>query len=118
MHILEVCMLISLLALATLSFTACTPTSTTTPTYTPVPTLSPNTTSTPSPTETPPQEIEATEFMGKKLTPISQQRNNALAGTQFIDRETYVLVVDGLVDRPLSLSYADLLAYPQVSKVV
>jgi DMSO/TMAO reductase YedYZ molybdopterin-dependent catalytic subunit len=63
-------------------------------------------------------EVEATEFMGKKLTPISQQGNNALAGTQVINNETYRLVVDGLVDNALNLSYADLLAYPQVSKLV
>jgi DMSO/TMAO reductase YedYZ molybdopterin-dependent catalytic subunit len=61
---------------------------------------------------------EATEFMGQKLTPISQQRNNALAGTQFVNNETYRLVVDGLVDNALNLSYADLLAYPQVSKLL
>jgi DMSO/TMAO reductase YedYZ molybdopterin-dependent catalytic subunit len=63
----------------------------------------------------PPGEVEATEFMGVKLTPISQQRNNALAGTQVINNETYQLVVDGLVDNPLSLNYTDLLAYPQIS---
>jgi DMSO/TMAO reductase YedYZ molybdopterin-dependent catalytic subunit len=61
---------------------------------------------------------EATEFMGKKLTPISRQGNNALAGTQVIDNETYRLVVDGLVDNALNLTYADLLAYPQISKLV
>jgi DMSO/TMAO reductase YedYZ molybdopterin-dependent catalytic subunit len=66
----------------------------------------------------PSSEGEATEFMGTKLTPISQQRNNALAGTQVVNNETYRLVVDGLVDNTLSLSYADLLAYPQVSKLV
>lgn len=70
------------------------------------------------PSYTPPSgEVEATEFMGKKLTPISQQGNNALAGTQVINNETYRLVVDGLVDNALNLSYADLLAYPQVSKL-
>jgi DMSO/TMAO reductase YedYZ molybdopterin-dependent catalytic subunit len=58
---------------------------------------------------------EATEFMGVSLTPINQQRNNALAGTQIIDKETYQLVVDGLVDNPLTLNYSDLLAYPQIS---
>jgi len=63
----------------------------------------------------PPGEVEATEFMGVKLTPISQQRNNALDGTQLINNEAYRLVVDGLVDNPLSLNYTDLLAYPQVS---
>jgi len=55
--------------------------------------------------------------MGVKLTPISQQRNNALAGTQVINNATYRLVVDGLVDNPLSLTYTDLLAYPQISKL-
>jgi DMSO/TMAO reductase YedYZ molybdopterin-dependent catalytic subunit len=66
----------------------------------------------------PPGEVEATEFMGVPLTPISQQRNNALAGTKVIDKETYQLTVDGLVDNPLSLTYGDLLAYPQVSVLV
>jgi DMSO/TMAO reductase YedYZ molybdopterin-dependent catalytic subunit len=58
---------------------------------------------------------EATEFQGTPLTPISRQGNNALKGTQVIDRDSYRLVVDGLVDRPLSLSYADLQAYEQES---
>jgi DMSO/TMAO reductase YedYZ molybdopterin-dependent catalytic subunit len=65
----------------------------------------------------PPGEVEATEFMGVKLTPIAQQNNNALQGTQHIDKDTYRLTVDGLVDKPLSLSYADLQAYPQISKL-
>ena len=65
----------------------------------------------------PPGETEATEFMGQKLTPISAQRNNALAGTQVINKDTYTLTVDGLVDKPLTLTYSDLQAYPQVSKL-
>jgi len=65
-----------------------------------------------------PGEVEATEFMGTKLTPIDQQRNNALAGTQHIDKKTYILTVDGLVDNPLTLTYADLLALPQISKLM
>jgi DMSO/TMAO reductase YedYZ molybdopterin-dependent catalytic subunit len=60
-------------------------------------------------------EIEATEFQGTKLTPIAEQRNNALAGTQYIDRNTYKLTVDGLVENPLTLTYAQLLVYPQES---
>ncbi len=62
-----------------------------------------------------PGEVEATEFQGVKLTPISEQGNNALKGAQSIDRDTYRLVVDGLVDQELSLSYADLQAYAQES---
>jgi DMSO/TMAO reductase YedYZ molybdopterin-dependent catalytic subunit len=65
-----------------------------------------------------PGETEATEFMGTKLTPISQQGNNALAGVQYFDKTTYVLTVDGLVEHPLSLSYNDLLNYPQISKLL
>jgi DMSO/TMAO reductase YedYZ molybdopterin-dependent catalytic subunit len=60
-------------------------------------------------------EVEATEFQGVKLTPIRDQGNNALKGTQVIDADTYRLTVDGLVERPLSLSYADLQAYEQES---
>ena len=60
-------------------------------------------------------EVEATEFQGVKLTPIKEQGNNALAGTQKIDRQTYKLTVDGLVENPLTLSYDDLLAYPEES---
>ena len=60
-------------------------------------------------------EIEATEFQGKKLTPIEEQRNNALAGTQSIDRDVYRLTVDGLVENPLTLTYNQLLSYPQES---
>ncbi len=61
------------------------------------------------------EEIEATEFQGEKLTPINQQDNNALAGTQNIDRGTYKLTVDGLVENPLTLTYEQLLEYPQES---
>jgi DMSO/TMAO reductase YedYZ molybdopterin-dependent catalytic subunit len=62
-------------------------------------------------------EGEATEYMGVSLTPISAQNNNALKGTQYLDRETYRLTVDGLVDTPLSLSYDAIQSYPQVSRL-
>jgi len=41
-------------------------------------------------------EVEATEFMGRELTPINEQNNNALRGTQYLDRETYRLSIEGL----------------------
>jgi DMSO/TMAO reductase YedYZ molybdopterin-dependent catalytic subunit len=91
--------LLSVMVLLTL--TACLGTASTHPSSSPVP-----------------GEVEATDFMGHKLTPISQQNNNALKGTQYIDKATYKLTVDGLVDNPLSLSYADLQAYPQVSQLM
>jgi DMSO/TMAO reductase YedYZ molybdopterin-dependent catalytic subunit len=70
-----------------------------------------------TPSSTLPGQVEATEFEGKKLTPISQQNNNALSGTRDIDQSTYVLTVDGLVNHPLNLSYTDLQTYPQVSQL-
>jgi DMSO/TMAO reductase YedYZ molybdopterin-dependent catalytic subunit len=75
------------------------------------------TTSSTSTATNPGGEIEAVEFNGTKLTPISQQRNNALAGTQVIDRASYTLTVDGLVDHPLTLTYDDLLALPQQDRL-
>jgi len=62
-------------------------------------------------------EVEATEYLGIKLTPIAQQGNNAIKGTQYIDRAAYRLVVDGLVEQPLSLTYDDLLALPAESRL-
>jgi len=65
----------------------------------------------------PPSETEATEYLGVKLTPISHQGNNAVKGTQRIDKDTYKLTVDGLVDNPLTLTYADLLSFPIESRL-
>ncbi len=76
------------------------------------------TSTTTSTTTTQPAEIEATEFQGVTLTPISKQLNNALRGTQHIDRDTYILTVDGLVANPLSLTYNDLLNYPQEDRLM
>ena len=70
------------------------------------------------PTTGPNGELEATEFMGVQLTPINGQNNNSLVGTQLINKDTYILTVDGLVDHPLSLTYADLQAYPQISQLM
>ena len=65
-----------------------------------------------------PGEVEAVEFLGTKLTPIKQQNNNALTGSQHIDKATYALTIDGLVDKPLTLSYDDLLGFTQISKLM
>ena len=64
------------------------------------------------------EEIEVKEFLGYKLTPIAEQNNAALKGIQYLDKETYTLTIDGLVKRPLSLTYSDLQAYRQIPQVV
>jgi DMSO/TMAO reductase YedYZ molybdopterin-dependent catalytic subunit len=116
--------IISLVLLIFLSLACTAPAATSQPTSSTAPTstIPASITSIPEPPATPgsssPAEVEAKEFLGKALTPISQQRNNALKGTMTIDRATYRLIVDGLVNTPLSLTYEDLLALPQFSKLI
>ncbi len=62
-------------------------------------------------------EVEALEFRGAKLMPVARQGNNAISGTQAIDRATYRLQVTGLVNQSLNLSYNDLLKLPAYSEV-
>ncbi|WP_094226629.1 molybdopterin-dependent oxidoreductase [Methanolobus psychrotolerans] len=61
---------------------------------------------------------EATTFEGKELTPISKQRNNAIEGTQYIDKDTYELRIYGMVEQSLNLSYEQLLAYPSITRFI
>jgi DMSO/TMAO reductase YedYZ molybdopterin-dependent catalytic subunit len=63
-------------------------------------------------------ETEATEFMGIELTPISEQGNNAIKGTQFIDKDTYRLQIDGMVERPVNLTYDQIKNHDPISKVI
>lgn len=61
-------------------------------------------------------EVEATQFQGTALTPLNGQGNNAIKGTQYLDKNNYTLRVYGLVDKNLSLSYDALLALPAYSE--
>lgn len=63
-------------------------------------------------------EVETLEYQGIELTPISEQRTNAIKGTQRIVADTYVLTVDGLVNDPQQLSYDQITSYENVSKVI
>lgn len=58
------------------------------------------------------------EYQGTKLLPLKSQGNNAIAGTQRIDRETFRLVVTGLVEHELNLSYNQILELPAYSELV
>lgn len=62
-------------------------------------------------------EVEAAEYLGVELTPLRQQGNNAILGTQRINLTGYRLNVFGLVDRNLSTRYEELLALPAYSEV-
>ncbi len=63
-------------------------------------------------------EVEAKEFQGVLLTKLSEQRNNAITGTQYIDRDLYRLQVTGMVDNKLKVTYSELLSLPPYSQVV
>ena len=63
-------------------------------------------------------ENEAREHQGIMLMPISSQGNNAIEGTQYIDKASYRLEIFGLVNGSQNLSYEELLALPAYSEVV
>ncbi len=55
---------------------------------------------------------------GPTTPPLTPLEDLGVTGTPIeVDIGSYRLVVDGLVERPLSLSYEDLLAYPAVTQV-
>ncbi|MCC7576727.1 MAG: molybdopterin-dependent oxidoreductase [Methanomethylovorans sp.] len=63
-------------------------------------------------------EKEDSFYDGRELTSIDEQRNNAIKGTQFINKETYTLQVTGMVNRSLNLTYEELLALPVADRFV
>ena len=63
-------------------------------------------------------EVEAVEYRGTKLLPLNSQGNNAIAGTHRINKETFRLVVTGLTERELNLSYNQILELPAYSELV
>ena len=78
-------------------------------------TMTSTSTSTPVSTSTMTGEVEATEFQGTKLTPIKAQLLNGIEGTLNINQATYILTIEGMVDHPITFTYADLEALPQIS---
>ncbi len=62
------------------------------------------------------QEIKT--YQGKKLSPYNREYDNSIRGPQKVDHKTYRLRIDGLVDRPQSLPYAQVLSLPWVKQVV
>jgi DMSO/TMAO reductase YedYZ molybdopterin-dependent catalytic subunit len=60
---------------------------------------------------------EIREYNGVKLSPFDRKYDNSIKGPQHVDKKTYRLVVKGLVDKPLSLTYDEVLSLPHVKKV-
>ena len=62
-------------------------------------------------------EVEANEYLGMRLIPLSRQENNAIIGVQRLYNTTYRLTVTGLVERDLSVGYRELLMLPAYSEL-
>jgi DMSO/TMAO reductase YedYZ molybdopterin-dependent catalytic subunit len=72
-----------------------------------------------SPPQPTPEYVEVTEYEGVDLSSIEEFRENSIAGPQQVDVEAYVLRIDGLVDEPMVLAYADVTdSFERYQKVV
>lgn len=63
-------------------------------------------------------EREVREYRGEKLDPFQRDYDNSIKGPQDVDRGSYRLGISGLVATPRSLSYEQVLALPQVERVL
>lgn len=61
---------------------------------------------------------EVREYEGRDLSSISDFRENSITGPQKVDESSYRLRVKGHVERPLSLTYGEVLDRPSFRKVV
>jgi len=63
-------------------------------------------------------QTEIKTFEGVKLSPYHRDYDNSICGPQKVESASYRLKVDGLVEKPLSLSYQQVLALPSIREVV
>jgi DMSO/TMAO reductase YedYZ molybdopterin-dependent catalytic subunit len=61
---------------------------------------------------------EVREYQGERLSSVSDLREVSISGTQYIDVNEYRLEVGGLVERPQSFGYREVLDFQNYSKVV
>ena len=65
------------------------------------------------------EPVEIREYEGINLSSVDDFRENSIKGPQYIDTQDYRLTVNGLVNKPLSLTYDAVLdGYQHYSKVV
>ena len=68
-----------------------------------------------------PTELETTEvreYKGENLSSIDEFRENSILGVQRVSLDDYHLEITGLVEKPLSMTYDQVLDHDQYSKVV
>lgn len=62
--------------------------------------------------------IEIKEYEGRKLSSMNDFRENSIKGPQHIDKESYRLKINGLVDNPQTYAYDEIINRPNYQKVV
>ncbi len=62
--------------------------------------------------------VEIREYEGQKLSSIDDFRENSIKGPQFIDNESYRLVVTGRVNNEIEYTYGDVIANHQLFEKV
>ncbi|MFC1899872.1 molybdopterin-dependent oxidoreductase [Chloroflexota bacterium] len=55
------------------------------------------------------QSVEIREYEGEQLSSVGDFRENSIKGPQLVDRDTYRLTIDGLVETPREYIYDELL---------
>lgn len=64
------------------------------------------------------RENEIRDYQGVRLDPAIGPADNSIAGVQHVDLRNYRLTVDGLVGKPLDLSYDDVLNLTPVDRLI
>ena len=62
--------------------------------------------------------VQVDEYQGEDLSSIEDFCENSIKGPQYIDKSSYTLEVDGLVDESLIYTYNEVLEYDRYKKVV
>jgi DMSO/TMAO reductase YedYZ molybdopterin-dependent catalytic subunit len=63
-------------------------------------------------------DVEIKEYEGKDLSSINAFRENSIKGPQYVNEDSYMLEITGLVDNPQSLSYEEVIDRQTYEKVV
>lgn len=63
-------------------------------------------------------KVEIRDYEGKKLSSISDARENSIKGPQKVDIANYRLKIDGLVKTPIEMTYSEVTSMPPTKKVV
>jgi DMSO/TMAO reductase YedYZ molybdopterin-dependent catalytic subunit len=64
-------------------------------------------------------DVEVRDYKGEKLSSITDLRENSIKGPQVVDQASYRLKIEGLVDKPRTYTYRDVIdKHENYSKVV